>query len=107
MSVYSVAYPNQKAHAAALKRGLRLMVPGFTAELCAVCGGEGSRSQWGPACDCCGGQGLCQGTGHPYTYQRPAPVSVTNQVLHAGGGDMVESAWRGLSYRPRKPERMR
>lgn len=85
---YSIAYGHTKEHAAALKRGL-LALPGFLAHICGACDGEGQSLQHYNAgcgagmvrmmggCDWCDGMGLRQG-------DKPAPVSVVNQVLQAG-----------------------
>ena len=100
---YSIAYSREKEHAEALKRGLAKMPPGFTAELCALCDGRGARGTYDQACEYCGGHGLRQGVGRPYAWKNPAPVSVVNQVLRAGGGEMVRSEFCLSVRRPRQP----
>lgn len=105
--MYSIAYGRTAEHAAALKRGLERMCEGFTAELCGICEGHGERRQryiegmmMGP-CDYCGATGLRQGD----EVRAPAPLSVVNQVLVAGGGQMVPDPRPNFS-RPRKPLRL-
>jgi hypothetical protein len=105
---YSIAYGRAEEHAAALKRGLAQMVPGFTATLCRGCGGAGTplNGGFGRACEECGGMGLCQGIGRPYGWRRPAPLSVVNQVLVAGNGELVSgNRMVGVNAQPRREQK--
>lgn len=80
----------------ALRQGLALMPPGFTARLCPVCDGRGRYTQTynagcgmgtyradGP-CDWCRESGLQQG-------DAAAPPSVVNQVLVAASRGVAPS----------------
>lgn len=101
---YAIAYGRQEEHAAALKRGLAKMAPGFTAELCPSCAGKGSRTTYSEGCEHCDGVGLCQGVGHRYSWMRPAPLSVVNQVLVAGDGQLVTGNIAvGITHNARRP----
>lgn len=89
MAAFSIAHGRTAEHAAQLRRGLAQLGPGFCAELCGVCLGEGEYRQRFTAgcgggsflsmsgCDYCDGTGLMQGRSF-------APVSVREQVLRAG-----------------------
>lgn len=89
---YSIAHGREDEHAAALRRGLERLGPGFVGHLCGVCKGGGSRrerytagcgmgSYWSTgACDWCDGIGLRQ-------HDNPAPLTVLDQVLRAGEAD--------------------
>lgn len=87
--IYSIAYGRTREHADELKRGLEALGPGFLAQLCPICEGEGQyrqhynmgcgqgMSRMMGGCDYCGKLGLLQGG-------KPAPLSVMNQVIEAG-----------------------
>lgn len=80
------------AEAATLKRGLEKLGPGFRAEVCYFCSGEGAYEQTYTIgcgagyyrslgrCDHCEGEGLVIGN-------RAAPRSVIAQVMTAAGFD--------------------
>jgi hypothetical protein len=86
--VWSIAYGREEEHAEQLKRGMAKMIPGFAADICWGCKGEGRRKQTFTngcgmgystsmaGCDICDGTGLLQG-------QKAAPASVRAQVLNA------------------------
>lgn len=74
-----------------LREGLATLGATFAADICPLCDGAGSRRQRYTAgcgmgdfsmngtCDYCDGYGLVQ-------HGKPAPSSVVNQVILAGGG---------------------
>ena len=89
-SVFYIPHGCEDAHAGRLAAGLSCMVHGFAAAVCPLCGGRGRGMQtytegcgarpWRAegACNVCQATGLVQG-------DKPAPLSVINQVLTAAG----------------------
>lgn len=88
--VYSLAHGHEEEHAARLVAGLARLPTDYVARLCYLCRGHGCYMQrYGVgcgggyyrsigACEICDGTGLLQ-------HDVPAPMSVVNQVLQAGG----------------------
>lgn len=94
-AAWSIAYGREKEHAAELRAGMQRVQPGFLAQICGVCQGEGQYEQTYTAgcgggyfrsmggCDHCDGTGMRQGNS-------PAPRSVVDQVVNAGRAALVD-----------------
>lgn len=78
-----VHYGSEEAHKAKLVKGLATLGPDFLASLCWWC--DGSTKREFESCNVCSDNGYGSALGL-LVGGKPAPVSVVNQVLIAGGG---------------------